>query len=136
MSRLCECGCGQATRLARQSSTSKGWVRGQPLRFAVGHNARMKELKPVLPRLLARTDKTESCWLWVGHLNNMGYGSLRITRRSDLAHRLMHEELVGPIPDGLEVDHICRVRRCVNPAHLELVTHGENIRRSYERGSR
>ncbi len=75
------------------------------------------------------------CWLWQGALNNTGYGRFTVGYRRDnslrmlLAHRYAYEQLVSPIPDGLELDHLCRVPRCINPAHLEPVTHKENCRR-------
>ena len=66
------------------------------------------------------------CWLWLGGRHSHGYGS---HNRHDYAHRTAWELLVGPIPAGLTVDHLCRVRHCVNPAHMELVTNKENILR-------
>lgn len=74
------------------------------------------------------------CWLWSGATINTGYGSVYAGELSDakssvLAHRLVYELLVGEIPEGLEADHLCRVPLCVNPSHLELVTHAENVRR-------
>ena len=70
------------------------------------------------------------CWLWMGYVNRGGYGRLNRAGRGTLnAHRYAYELLTGPIPAGLQVDHLCRVRSCVNPAHLEAVTHQENIRR-------
>ncbi|KKN74894.1 hypothetical protein LCGC14_0386430 [marine sediment metagenome] len=80
----------------------------------------------------SRVLKTDTCWLWRG-VTSQGYGRSPI--RCDgkyiyaLAHRVAYEELVGPIPEGLQLDHLCRVRNCVNPAHLEAVTSGENTRR-------
>ncbi len=68
------------------------------------------------------------CWIWMGHLNGGGYGTFRFGR-TNLAHRAAYEIFRGPIPAGLEPDHLCRVRCCVNPRHLELVTHLVNIRR-------
>lgn len=76
----------------------------------------------------------EGCWLWDGVVARAhGYGSLSqryggkvVTHR---AHRLSYELLVGPIPDGMELDHLCRVRDCVRPDHLEPVSHAENVRR-------
>lgn len=65
------------------------------------------------------------CWIWQFNRNPKGYG----TWNGRLAHSLVYERLVGRVPAGLELDHICRVRPCVNPAHLEIVTHTENIRR-------
>lgn len=74
------------------------------------------------------------CWIWQRKLDISGYARLTITaddgsQRSTPAHRASYEAFVGPIPDGLTIDHLCRVTRCVNPAHLEAVTHAENVRR-------
>lgn len=74
-----------------------------------------------------RTDG--KCWIWSGYKNQKGYGALKFRGKSTLAHRAAYELLVGPIPDGLEIDHKCRNRLCVNPLHLEPVTHKENVGR-------
>jgi hypothetical protein len=71
------------------------------------------------------------CWLWTGGLRGSGrYGQFRNGKRLGFAHRYAYELLVGPIPDGMQLDHLCRVRLCVNPAHLEPVTARENTMRS------
>lgn len=67
-----------------------------------------------------------SCWHWTGRPNNKGYG----TYSGSMAHRRAYEALKGQIPTGLEIDHLCRVRLCVNPLHLEAVTPKENVRRA------
>lgn len=69
--------------------------------------------------------KTDTCWLWTGHRNKDGYGMYR----GKLAHRIVYIETNGPYPKGLVTDHLCRVRHCVNPDHLEAVTIAENVRR-------
>jgi hypothetical protein len=67
------------------------------------------------------------CWLWDGRLNRSGHA--RVHWRRPVLHRELWELLVGPIPDGLVLDHLCRVRRCVNPLHLEPVTNRINTLR-------
>lgn len=68
------------------------------------------------------------CWLWMGCCSN-GYGHMRRQKRCVLAHRFSYELHKGPIPEGLELDHLCRIPSCVNPDHLEPVTSAENTRR-------
>lgn len=70
------------------------------------------------------------CWVWQGWGHGQGYGTLSVNGRTTLAHRHYYETHVGPIPDGLVIDHLCCVRPCVNPEHLEAVTQEENMRRS------
>ncbi len=70
--------------------------------------------------------RSVTCWLWLGPIQNRGYGTFMVYGRSTLAHRFAYELLVGPIPVGLTVDHKCRIRDCVNPDHLRLLTHTEN----------
>lgn len=87
-------------------------------------------MRPWLDRFMAKVDKAESgCWLWTSALNNRGYGRFGLEGKMRLAHRLSYETFVGTIPAGLDLDHLCGVRSCVNPAHLEPVTHRENLRR-------
>ena len=68
------------------------------------------------------------CWIWEGRTNK-GYGRLRINGQSFYVHRVYYEMQVGPVPAGMELDHLCRVKLCYNPAHLEPVSHRENILR-------
>lgn len=86
--------------------------------------------RPVADRFWPKVDKTDSCWLWTGAKNSSGYGRVRKAGRDLAAHRLAYEEMIGPIPHGLQLDHLCRVRSCVNPTHLEPVTGRTNILRS------
>jgi hypothetical protein len=69
------------------------------------------------------------CWVWTGCLSSKKYSSLKIKGRMVRAHRLSYERWVGNIPHGLVIDHLCRVTQCVNPLHLEPVTHRVNTLR-------
>jgi hypothetical protein len=85
--------------------------------------ARLLECVPVRLATLLLPGPTHlgcRCWLWEGQLNRNGYA--RTHWRELVVHRRLYEELVGPIPDRLLLDHLCRMRRCVNPLHMEPVT--------------
>lgn len=84
---------------------------------------------PLQERLERYVERTEGCWFWIGSRDRLGYGRLHHDGRPRLAHRLFFELTNGPVPDGLELDHLCRVPSCVRPDHLEPVTHAENLRR-------
>lgn len=92
------------------------WVRGRWYEEASPH------------RMWSRVEHSGDCWLWTGATAN-GYGRIRIGGRSVSTHRAAYELLIGPIPDGLQIDHLCRNKLCCNPAHLEPVTVRENLLR-------
>lgn len=85
------------------------------------------------PEYRYRVDNGTGCWLWTATLNTAGYGVAPTGKRGGktLAHRLVYTFHVGAVPTGLELDHLCRFRHCVNPDHLEPVTHAENVRRGH-----
>ncbi len=89
------------------------------------------ENRELIDRLLRGCipEPNSGCWLWIDALTSGGYGQLRWDGLVLYAHRVSFELFRGPIPDGLELDHLCRVRCCVNPYHLEPVTGIENTRR-------
>lgn len=92
-----------------------------------------------MERFLKKVDQDapDGCWRWTAGNNRRGGGGYgvfyEIATRDDakqvLAHRFSYEAFVGPIPQGMDIDHLCRNIQCVNPKHLEVVTHRENIRR-------
>jgi hypothetical protein len=102
-------------------------LRGRPKSYRCG-----PARKPVCERIKDRSLPVPwtGCWLWLGHLDRDGYGSISLGReRTQRVHRASYEAFVGPIPDGYVIDHKCRVRCCVNPDHLEPVTPRENVLR-------
>ncbi len=82
-----------------------------------------------LQRFLTKVEIGEDHWLWKAACNSGGYGTFSWKGKSSFAHRFSYEHYVGDIPDGLDIDHLCRVRLCVNPEHLEAVTRTENLQR-------
>lgn len=83
-----------------------------------------------IDRFYKKVQITDDCWLWIGGLNIQGYSVMKIFKKSGSAHRFSYEYFKGLIPEGLQIDHLCRVKRCVNPDHLEAVTSHANIMRS------
>jgi len=85
-----------------------------------------------LAGMLARIEPIPfcGCWIWLGAMASNGYGSVRKDGRTDAAHRAVYQAMGGVIPDGLDLDHLCRVRICVNPTHLEPVTRLTNLQRA------
>ena len=88
------------------------------------------EAKPLDERIMKHViQDSAGCWLWTGHVTPKGYGGIGVEGRMRLAHSVAYEVWVGPVPPGLQLDHLCRVRHCCNPEHLEPVTPWENLRR-------
>lgn len=90
---------------------------------------RRKGLRRHPERFWEKVQKTDGCWEWAAHKNQYGYGTYSMQSRQHMAHRVAYELEVGPIPDGLEIDHLCRNRGCVNPSHMEPVTGRDNTLR-------
>lgn len=85
---------------------------------------------PAIQRFWPRVNKTDSCWLWTGAEDGRGYGRIRVEGVYRKVHRFAYEALVGPIPEGLVIDHDCNNRMCVNPNHLKPMTDYQNVLRS------
>ena len=87
---------------------------------------------PARERFLTRINRDENeCWLWTGRLHKLGYSVIWVNGKDMAGHRYSYELHKGPIPEGLSLDHLCRIRHCVNPDHLEAVTHKENVYRGF-----
>ncbi len=116
---LCECGCGKRTRIAAKTDRSKGWYKGQHLRFIHGHSGAANPVSPE-ERFWRSVDKRENgCWLWT---KRQGRGRLGINYEEVLVYRFAYELLVGPIPEGFIVHHVCKNESCVKPEHLKAMS--------------
>lgn len=93
------------------------------------HLIRLTDGEAFRKHVTINTLDAPGCWEWQGHCNASGYGGIHRNGRCRLAHRFVYELLIGPIPTGLSLDHLCRNRACVNPAHLEPATARVNILR-------
>ena len=91
----------------------------------------LRRRRPVEDRFWEKVEPTGFCWLWTATTCQAGYGRFWLDGRLEGAHRVAYELMVGPIPDGLHIDHLCRIPACVNPDHLEPVEPAENTRRGY-----
>jgi hypothetical protein len=110
----------------------RGWV---PVAITLPDGTQCSARPADLRRLLDKVAIDENgCWRWTGFISHKGYGRFRFASNVGHAHRFAYVALVGPIGDGLEIDHRCRVRDCVNPEHLEAVTHAENLKRRHPNG--
>jgi hypothetical protein len=124
----CVCGCGKLTNLAPRTDQSRGWQRGKPVAYMVGHNMRGRSSWNRQSDVDYVVDE-RGCWVWQLYRNQNGYGVTHVDRYPVLAHRHHYERKYGPIPEGLVLDHLCRNRACCNPEHVEPVTDAENLHR-------
>ncbi len=118
----CTCGCGGETRTARHTDKRNGQIKGQSLKWINHHHVRLTS-PPY------RINSMTGCWEWQRYVAPNGYGITCLDGKRMLAHRVHYEKHLGAIPANKQIDHLCRVRRCVNFDHMEVVTQKENIRR-------
>lgn len=116
-------------KIASDTSRRDARVKGEPLRFIRGHHRRIAPAPPLGYTVEDRGYETP-CWIWRLARKHDGYGKTMRNGRTLQAHIAMWLDLHGSVPDGLQLDHLCRVRECCNPSHLEPVTPAENSRRS------
>lgn len=133
---ICKCGCGQTPPLATKTHRSRGWIKGQPLRFIHGHNTALRSpFRSLAERhaFYVQMADGDACYVWTGTKNPKGYGVLGVgsrtdgTRRVVLAHRLAWELVKGPIQPGLDALHSCDNPPCVRFSHLFLGTQADNM---------
>jgi hypothetical protein len=113
------------------SAETPGSDRDDTEALATGGSARTDELmKPGYEeKFWQRVNKTPYCWIWTAGIRSTGYGAFYNGYRHTSAHRSAYELLVGPIPEGMVLDHLCKTRICVNPDHLVPVSNRENVLR-------
>jgi hypothetical protein len=137
----CACGCGTVTPILQEQSAKYGTPAGKPRRYAPGHDKRfwrrgspivMQVTEAAKERFLSFTTiypgpLDTPCRVWVGYRGPEGYGRYHIKGKTVSAHRVAYTLWYGPIPPHTTVDHLCRIRSCVNPGHLRLATNRENL---------
>lgn len=122
---LCKCGCSQRTTIARWSHTEKGYIRGQPKDYVVGHNNKQYQEGYEIRDCGYLTP----CWVWTGRVDaRSGYGWVSREGKYAHAHRTLYQEKFGSLPPGHAqvLHHLCENRTCVNPDHLRPMTCGEH----------
>lgn len=122
---LCECGCGEPAPLAKTTNRRAGHIKGQPVRFVAGHNARLQKVSPFDDRWVL---DGSGCWMWTGGITGSGYAAFTTEGRTISAHRHAYERKHGRIPSGHQLHHLCEQRSCVNPAHLVCLTPRRHLR--------
>lgn len=125
---LCACGCGLAAPIAKSSDASRGYVKGQPMQFRIGHQSRGRHASWREWWHEVEGPLATPCWKWKLAIETQGYGVIAWEGRKQKAHRWVFERLRGREPSK-PIDHLCRNRWCVNPDHLEETSHRTNVLR-------
>lgn len=97
-------------------------------------NRRVISLSPEEKYLVVDMGYKTPCWIWQFDADRNGYGSIRLpdSRQRIAAHKYFFQKVKGPVPNGLDLDHLCRIKSCVNPDHLEAVTRSVNMKRAWK----
>jgi len=121
----CQCGCGAKTSIAPRNKANRGHIKGRPVRFLVGHGSRLSPVE----YLVKNTGYKTPCWIWQRSIRPNGYAQMPHAGTITYAHIVFYERKFGQVYEGKMLDHLCRVRKCVNPDHLEPVTNQVNSQR-------
>lgn len=123
---FCKCGCGYLMPVLKRNRYGRGAKRGEPW-YILGHR-RTGQKGPYLPIQNRCVISENGCWLWQGY-TNFGYAYGNYKGKKGRVHKIVFEEKNGKVPVGMVLDHLCRIKHCVNPDHLEVVTSAINTRR-------
>ena len=122
---LCACGCMRPVGRYSRTTAKLGAIKGNFFKYHIGHVAR----KSSVVFVVEWRGYTSACWAWKMNKTAAGYG----LKGSTLAHKHYWQRINGPVPKGMELDHLCSSKDCIRPDHLEAVDHGENMRRAFAR---
>lgn len=131
----CQCGCGEYIGFWDHTNRPIGRVKGQPKTFLRGHYNKGQG-RPPLERFWEKVDKRgpDDCWEWQGNVLRGGYGKIEVDKKTQTTHRFSYGLHHGPIPNGMCVCHSCDNPPCVNPDHLFLGTHQDNMTDKMKKG--
>jgi len=132
--KTCLCGCGEKTNISLYNHSRDGYKVGQPYKYIQGHQR--SNYRPLKQRFWEKVRKSAGCWIWTGCKDRKGYGHIGIGSklRSVAAHRISYKFAYGDFDQSLFVLHKCDNTSCVNPKHLFLGTHQDNMRDMVAKG--
>lgn len=118
----CHCGCGEKAPIAKRTVPRYGYIKGKPMYYLFNHHRRKSGVAYV------EEDRgyDTSCWIWQRSTDKKGYGLIRLSSGDTPAHRQYYEDRFGRLPEGWVAHHLCEVKPCVNPEHIEPQKHDEH----------